>query len=232
MLQVLRVSQCSQGMLVAARKYVQTPIIIRSFNVCQQSQMYSLEKVDNSLLQTSRCPFGTLLGICENVNVYSCWNSSCPKRGQVHFHEGVFTGLQWQCVELARRYLVVLHNVTFSSIRFAYQLFDPATKFTRLNNDSESVLVDRIDNGASILPRVGSLLIWDHGGNMKETGHVAVIIRVEDTFVDIIEQNHDDVIWPEGQDYSRRLECQRTPTSFAIQTPSPNETLLGWINIS
>ena len=45
--------------------------------------------------------------------------------------------------------------------------------------------------------------------NCKETGHVAVITRVTDDYVDIIEQNHDDVVWPLDQDYSRRLAATR-----------------------
>ncbi len=33
-------------------------------------------------------------------------------------------GLKFQCVELARRYLVVNYNVTFQSVDYAYQIWD------------------------------------------------------------------------------------------------------------
>ncbi|OQR96697.1 bifunctional glutathionylspermidine amidase/glutathionylspermidine synthetase [Achlya hypogyna] len=176
-----------------------------------------------------RCPFGTVLGVSDDVCVYSCWNAACPKRSKEHFHNGIFTGLQWQCVELARRYLVVRSGVTFSSIRFAYQIFGSSTAFERV--DGGPVTVTRCPNGATARPTTGSLLIWDHGGTMKETGHVAVIVRVEDTFVDIIEQNHDDTVWPSHQDYSRRLVAATTPDGYCIAPASVNETLLGWVNI-
>ncbi|EQC31036.1 hypothetical protein SDRG_11223 [Saprolegnia diclina VS20] len=192
----------------------------------------SMPALCSSSTAPTRCPFGTILGVCDDISVYSCYNAACPKmaRGLVHFHNGVFTGLQWQCVELARRYLVVRSGVTFSSIRFAYEIFAPTTAFATVA-DERPVAVDRCHNGAPTRPRVGSLLIWDHGGHMKETGHVAVITRVADDYVDIIEQNHDDSVWPSDQDYSRRLAATVTKDGYAIAPASTNETILGWINI-
>ena len=37
---------------------------------------------------------------------------------------GVPTGFTYQCVELARRYLIINHGVTFESIPMAYDIFD------------------------------------------------------------------------------------------------------------
>ena len=58
--------------------------------------------------------FGTVLGVTDGgVEVYSCdyqtaRKSEYPDRDAYQmFQDGLFTGYKWQCVELARRYLLV-----------------------------------------------------------------------------------------------------------------------------
>ncbi|KDO25599.1 hypothetical protein SPRG_08898 [Saprolegnia parasitica CBS 223.65] len=170
-------------------------------------------------------PFGTLLGTRDGVEVYS---SRGGNRGNFksHFHNGHFTGVRWQCVELARRYLLVQFGVTFESIGFAYEIFEPTTRFANVATRFLEP-VTRHRNGSATRPTKGSLLIWNHGGINTYTGHVAVIVDVQDSHVDIIEQNMDDTIWTET--YSRRLRVVTDGHSqYTIQKFHSNETILGW----
>ena len=76
--------------------------------------------------------FGTLLGITHGgVQVFSCDYDSIMDKAictrsdfQSSSDDGTFFGFKWQCVELARRYLVINHGVTFESIPMAYDIFD------------------------------------------------------------------------------------------------------------
>ncbi|OQS07854.1 hypothetical protein THRCLA_20048, partial [Thraustotheca clavata] len=87
-------------------------------------------------------------------------------------------------------------------------------------------------NGSSRRPLIGSLLIWNHGGINTYTGHVAVIVHVGDTYIDIIEQNMDDTIWPGHESYSRRLTCSTDGHShYTIHKFHSNETILGWVTV-
>ena len=38
-------------------------------------------------------------------------------------NEKIYTGLKYQCVELARRYLILVKQITFEDVDFAYQIF-------------------------------------------------------------------------------------------------------------
>jgi glutathionylspermidine amidase/synthetase len=84
-------------------------------------------------------------------------------------------------------------------------------------------------NGSTTSPLKGSLLIWEPRGFFKHTGHVAVIIDVSDTHVDIVEQNVEDTVWPEGINYSRRLPVTRDADGhFHIGCTYNDTRLLGW----
>ena len=57
-------------------------------------------------------PFGTVLGVAPGgVPAYSCdyetWKEPREQRNWRHSHDGVFTGAKWQCVEFARRWLLI-----------------------------------------------------------------------------------------------------------------------------
>ncbi|EQC32802.1 hypothetical protein, variant [Saprolegnia diclina VS20] len=177
-------------------------------------------------------PFGTRLGVTDGgVEVYSC---NLPPGEEAldmdpNYVDGVYTGVRWQCVELARRYLYINYGVIFGDVDYAFQIYDlPA--FERVTTKA-AVAVTKHSNGAATPPSPGSLLIWSAYGEMAETGHVAVVVNVTDTHVDIAEQNVEDTIWPTGRLYSRRLQVQRNATSYEIQKWYGKEHIIGWITV-
>jgi glutathionylspermidine amidase/synthetase len=180
----------------------------------------------------TEAPFGTLLGTHSpsNVEVYSS-NYKTVDPGQWEdpsFFEsrldGIYCGYKWQCVELARRYLLITSRLVFDSIPMAYDIFN--LKCVRNVDTNEFVKLAAFKNGSPVPPEVGAMLIWEPKGYFDPTGHVAIITNVQPSFVDIIEQNVEDAVWPKGQNYSRRL-----PREGNSIIPLNDGSILGWVNI-
>jgi glutathionylspermidine amidase/synthetase len=180
-------------------------------------------------------PFGTILGSFEGVEAYSCDYASVdkdkyPNRDSfLMYINGTFTGYKFQCVEYARRYLLITKGVIFESIPMAYDIFH--LKAVKKVKDDKFYQFSSHKNGQSREPAKGDLLIWNPIGEYEVTGHVAVISAVSDTHVDIVEQNVDDTVWPDGQNYSRRLKA--TVDSSGYYTIHPlfdNAVILGWMH--
>jgi glutathionylspermidine amidase/synthetase len=175
-------------------------------------------------------PFGTLLGIHKptNVEVFSSnYKTLDPKKWEDRdffqsYLNGVYTGYKWQCVELARRYLLLTSRVVFDSIPMAYDIFN--LKCVRNVDSNELVRLASYKNGESASLEIGAMLIWEPIGNFKPTGHVAIVTNVQKDYVDIIEQNVEDAIWPDGQNYSRRLH--RIGDKII---PGKDGVILGWV---
>lgn len=177
-------------------------------------------------------PFGTLLGTAPgNVPVYSCYCRSEDARGPLGaeaeestiqvLEQTCFCGLRWQCVEFARRWLVLTRGLSFTGIDYASEIFDLPELLnvaTGLSAPWRAVL-NGSECGSSGRPVVGALLIWDKGGAFEQTGHVAVITEVTGSAVRIAEQNYGHVPWPEGRDFSRELILSTEP----VAPPSPAE---------
>ena len=74
--------------------------------------------------------FAKKLGYLKNVPAFSNCNNSF-KSDLNNFisykNENVFSGMQWQCVEYARRYLITKLGVTFSSVDGAEDVFSLKT---------------------------------------------------------------------------------------------------------
>ncbi|RHZ27723.1 hypothetical protein DYB37_005798 [Aphanomyces astaci] len=133
------------------------------------------------------------------------------------------------CVELARRYLLVNFGVVFGDVDYAFQIFDLDTVVKVA--DGSNFALNKFVNGGSVRPERGSLLIWDPTGEMGITGHVAVVVDATDSYVDIVEQNVEDTIWPTGQRYSRRLKVKQNSTSYFVEKWYDEEHLLGWATV-
>ncbi|KDO18332.1 hypothetical protein SPRG_21714 [Saprolegnia parasitica CBS 223.65] len=158
-------------------------------------------------------PFGTLLGITDGgVHVYCCDYTTLSDDARANrddfksVHNGITTGYKWQCVELGRRYLLVNFGVVFDNIAMAYDIFR-LKNVRRVEDDQLVPMHPNVNGEATELPVKGSLLIWNPVGEFERTGHIAVIVHAENDYVDIVEQNVDDEVWPAGQTYSRRLKA-------------------------
>jgi hypothetical protein len=101
--------------------------------------------------------------------------------------EGVFYGYKWQCVEFARRWLVLNKRVTFQSIPMAYHIFQ-LPNVIRLSDGQRLPMIGHL-NGSTTHPMAGDVLIWSAGGNkIGRTGHVAIITAASSEWVRVAEQ--------------------------------------------
>ncbi|ORY36750.1 hypothetical protein BCR33DRAFT_721959 [Rhizoclosmatium globosum] len=201
------------------------PILLTISLVATFLQTSKFHKITSKHLEPA--PFGTLLGTTLNgVQVFSC-NSTATSPIEPNYVNGIYTGEKWQCVELARRYLIITQNITFDSIEMAYDIFD-LPNFQGI--DGSSVLISKHKNTLSTTrPVVGSLLIWASQGFYVPTGHVAVITHVTDDFVEIAEQNVQDTVWLPNQHFSRRLSLICSPTCTITDTYEGE--ILGWMTV-
>lgn len=128
-----------------------------------------------------------LVGVWNGVSIYSN-NRYSTNLNNSNYYNGIYTGIKWQCVEFARRYLIITHGITFSDVTSAFQI--PDAKFTRINT------INTINGKQNIGVRndlqVGSLVIWpkDYMTNSPH-GHVAVVSSITPTGITVVEQNYD-----------------------------------------
>lgn len=166
-------------------------------------------------------PYGQELGSTpEGIRAFSNCQPACvfEKPSQV---DGTYAGIEWQCVEFARRWLISTRKITFPSIDYAADLWNKVPAFTRVGS-GENVPVKNVTNGAGALPRKGDLLIYAR--EFLGTGHVAVVLSVDRArrVVRVGEENFLNQKWPGA--YSREVAFTRVGQKFWLLEPY----LLGW----
>lgn len=132
------------------------------------------------------------------VWAYSNGNEDKCKSDELNYNNGYFTGIKWQCVEYARRYIQTVFGVTFSQVENAYEI--PNAIFTRLEDNK--IIKPSIYNENSISNKLDSLsnclIVWPKDYELDAPhGHVAIIVSVsqDDDFslsgLYVAEQNYD-----------------------------------------
>jgi len=193
-------------------------------------------------------PHGTPLGANRGVVAFSNGGTATLST-EGNDVRGTYSGLKWQCVEYARRWLMLIKNVTFRDVDIAHDIWSLPHFETFLGKHSDSprpVGVVRHRTGQALrCPGVGDLLIWPVSDAIGPYGHVAVITGVNQTHVELTEQNYDDTVrWMGQRDHSRSLPLSTIESGdkgssggegdlssyssyyYSIESPEP---LLGWI---
>ncbi|CAF1305492.1 unnamed protein product [Didymodactylos carnosus] len=173
---------------------------------------------------TRRAPFNDVEGIAStNVPAYSNRNSSFFRTGPNYLH-GVFTGYQWQCVEFARRWLLMRKSCTFKDIPCAFNIWDELPYIERVTDGRHFPLCP-VPNGSPKPPKKDSLLIYPRSRKMPY-GHVSVITDVVSGYVHIAEQNNLCHYWP--GDYARRAPLRFHQGAYYIDD---GDKIYGWMEI-
>ncbi|WP_149981791.1 bifunctional glutathionylspermidine amidase/synthase [Pseudoalteromonas rhizosphaerae] len=186
----------------------------------------------------SRVPvsqFGELLGYAPgNVAVYSSDYDTAdetiyPNRSAYRSYlDGIYMGYKWQCVEFARRWMYLNHGYIFDDVAMAYDIFE--LRSVRDINNQTRLPLQAFRNGAKHHPVVGSLLIWEEGGEFEETGHVAVVVEVHQDKIRLAEQNVAHQLWPQDQQWCRELKAKVTKEGdYWIECSYSDATILGWM---
>jgi hypothetical protein len=147
-------------------------------------------------------PYGKVLGESPGgVVAYSNCSGTCVSKAANQLGD-VYTGMQWQCVEFARRWLYRTQGLVFESVDNAYNIWDGISYLVDVKTGDRKNL-SNLPNGSTELPRRGDLLIWS--SDYLGTGHVAIVMRVDQQqgYVEVAEQNFLNQGWPGS--YARRI---------------------------
>ncbi|AGH74701.1 bifunctional glutathionylspermidine amidase/synthase [Edwardsiella piscicida] len=179
-------------------------------------------------------PFGTLLGYAPGgVAIYSSDYSTLDPRvypdeaSLRSYIDDEYMGHKWQCVEFARRFLFLNYGVVFTDVGMAYEIF--SLRFLRQVVNDSLLPLQAFANGSARAPVAGALLIWQKGGEFKDTGHVAVITQLLGDRVRIAEQNVIHAPLPPGQQWTRELTLQRHQGRYTIRDSFDDTEILGWM---
>ncbi len=138
-----------------------------------------------------------------------------------------YMGHKWQCVEFARRFLFLNYGVVFTDVGMAWEIF--SLRFLREVVNDNILPLQAFPNGSPRAPVAGALLIWDKGGEFKDTGHVAIITQLHGNKVRIAEQNVIHSPLPQGQQWTRELEMVVENGCYTLKDTFDDTTILGWM---
>ncbi len=146
--------------------------------------------------------FGRVVGeSASGVRAYSNCNNTCV-HPEPYFVSQIFTGIKWQCVEYARRWLLKNEGVVYGDVDIAADIW--SIEFVHSSDKQQHYDFMGIVNGSdgSFLQR-GDLLIYSR--EFYGTGHVAVVLRVdlEKQLVYVGEQNFKNKNW--DKNYARAI---------------------------
>ena len=169
-------------------------------------------------------PFNQIEGTASsNVPAYSNKYTGSYRGGRHRVH-GVFTGYQWQCVEFARRWLLMRKSCTFMDIPCACNIWTDVPHIERIT-DGQRFRLRCVPNGSTEPPKKDALLIYSRNQKMPY-GHVAIITDVTSDHVQIAEQNNLYYAWP--GDYARREPLRVENGRYFIDDEDP---IYGWMEI-
>lgn len=152
-------------------------------------------------------------------NVYVIYNKSMNNTsGRNVAADGYNIGLKWQCVEFVKRYYYEhLNHKMPNSYGHAKDFFNPKLADGIMNKDRNLV---QFTNGSVSKPKVNDLAIFK-GNVFNPYGHVAIISKVEDDEIEIVQQNV-------GKDSRETIKLSFKNGKWKIK----DSLLVGWLRKS
>ncbi|MGD2053656.1 MAG: CHAP domain-containing protein [Gammaproteobacteria bacterium] len=200
------------------------PIILLVLTVNTSSADIA-RKESASLCQTNCVtPYGKVLGAAAgDVEAYSNCRPEC-KSYVPNKWKGTFTGVKWQCVEYARRWLLINKGAVYGEVDTAADIWNKVDHLTHVATRTKLPLEAHV-NGAKIPPQPGDLLVYARA--FYDTGHVAVVTHVdyENGVIEVAEQNYNNQPW--AGDHARTIEFVKQGNSYWLL----DGYLLGWKHI-
>jgi len=149
--------------------------------------------------------YGLTLGSSPaGIPAYSNCNAECVIF-EPHHLQNIYTGIKWQCVEYARRWLLHEYGVVFGDVDIAADIWGLQSVVNPLTD--EKFVLQSIVNGSNMLPQRGDLLIYVE--EYLQTGHVAVVVKVDEEkqVVQVAEQNYLNTKW--GAKFAREISYSK-----------------------
>ncbi len=170
-------------------------------------------------------PLGAALGVVAYSNLDDYYFS-----GERNYCQGVFTGYKYQCVEFARRVMLLRQGCIFGQCGPAHEIFD-MTEVTNVHTGAKHKFVACPNGTTKVKPQTGMTLIYPIDKKMP-VGHVAVFGEVGDDWAGIAEENEASKAW-NGKPYGRKVQLkQNDDGSWLIIEPDPHfVSPRGWLYI-
>lgn len=149
----------------------------------------------------------------DNHRVVSYLNRHTHKPSYYH---NLFTGLEFECVEFARRWLITVKGYTFPPIESAFQIFDLSSVQSIHGYPDAEFSSIYPSNTTNI--EIGDLLIFKKSEQYPH-GHVSVVCDIDASNIYISEQNYSRNKW--ASYYSRKI----------AKSDLSSMDLLGWKRI-
>ncbi len=151
--------------------------------------------------------------------VYIYYNGGTNQSSGRNIIDDYNVGIRYQCVEFVKRYYYLhYHHRMPDAYGHAKDFFDKKIPSGSLNTARG---LFQYKNGEQVKPQRGDLLVFD-AYILNPYGHVAIISKVTDNDIEIIQQN------PGPWGKSRvNIELQRTDRNWQIK----NDRILGWLRI-
>jgi len=170
-------------------------------------------------------PFGSHLGSHKGVIGFSNCHANCSNfddggivwyKNETQLARDVFVGIRWQCVEYARRWLIINKKVAFADIDYSYMIFN-LTTVEDLTKVSGTVEFQSFAQPNEEPPKEGDLIIYSLE-SYPPTGHVAIAAKVNVTagYVDIAEQNWFNIDWHKPDEYARRVQLLNCDGKYVL----------------
>ncbi|CAF1125392.1 unnamed protein product [Rotaria sp. Silwood1] len=174
--------------------------------------------------ETKVIPFNKVQGVAStNVHAYSNGDGEFFSVER-HYLHGIFMGFKWQCVEFARRWLLMRKSCIFPPVPHAADMWNDL-KYVERVTDGKKFPVKVFPNGSPHKPKPDSLLIYARNDELT-FGHVAVICDVVPNFIRIAEQNYIYHSWSDN--YAREIPLIIKDNCYFIED---EDDICGWIEI-
>jgi len=153
------------------------------------------------------------------ISAYSNCNSDCVIFEPNQF-KNIYTGIKWQCVEYARRWLLHELGVVYGDVDIAADIWN----LDQVTNPitGQVFKFDSMLNGSMTKPQRGDLLIY--GREYLGTGHIAVVVAINEkqSILLIAEQNYLNTKW--SGKFSREISYIKKAKQFWLL----DTHLIGW----
>jgi hypothetical protein len=170
--------------------------------------------------------FGTIIGSNRGTIAYSNQSNehvSDDPNYIIHNGKTTFTGMKWQCVEYARRWLINQRGISFGGVDYAINLPSIREVFPLTQKNSQIRIDHFLNSAPKNSVKIGVLFIYDTS-YAPITGHVAVVVDISNTHIFVAEQNNDNTLW-EAADYSRKIPYEKKENVFSVY----DEGLISWL---
>lgn len=204
-------------------------LFIATTALCACSGLGLKAQPQNALPEACRTncvtPYSQVLGMASgDVTAYSNCNARCVIFTP-NTQGSIYTGIKWQCVEFARRWLLVNMGVVYGDVNTASDIWSKIEYVTRVA-DERPIPLRAYENGSAEAPKIGDLLIYSR--EYLNTGHVAVItdVDLQRGVLKVAEQNYLNEAWPAN--YARQIDVVSKSGRYWVL----DAYLLGWKRVA